>query len=419
MTDVPVHSPVPAPRGTRVDLACRLGQAVSAVSRLTGRGAGGVIGGRAILRLAPDATRVLATGREVILVSGTNGKTTTSALLSAALRTAGAVASNTDGANTPAGFVTTLAQADADRVVLETDEGWLPWAAAETGARTAVLLNLTRDQLHRHHEVRRLAARWHDATDRLDLVVANADDPDVVWAAEPARRQVWVAAGMHWKQDSVVCPRCGDRQLWVGDTWGCGCGLRRPTPDWWLEGGDLVSATARVRLDLALPGEVNRGNAALAVATAVAHGVDPQAAADAMREVAAVIGRYDVVEHAGRQARLVLAKNPASWLEAIDLVGKSPAPLVLAFNSEGVDGRDPSWLYDVPLDRLMGRGILVVGRRVTDMIVRLEMAGIDDVRARPTLRAALESLPLGPVDVVANYTAFQEARRELSRGRRR
>jgi hypothetical protein len=87
---------------------------------------------------------------------------------------------------------------------------------------------------------------------------------------------------------------------------------------------------------------------------------------------------------------------------------------VLAFNSVGVDGRDPSWLYDVPFGALTGRQVVVTGQRSTDMLVRLEMDGLQDVAQARDVRAALELLPEGDVHVIANYTAFQACRRELT-----
>ena len=355
----------------------------------------------------------LSAGRQVVLVSGTNGKTTTSTYVAACLRRAGDVDANSDGANTPAGLMRAIAGGDAPTVVLETDEGWLPWALEQTRASTAVLLNLSRDQLHRHHEVRALAAAWHRALPALPHAVANCDDPQVVFPAMAAQRQTWVGVGHSWLDDAVVCPRCGDECRRSDGDWGCRCGLRRPSPSWWLEGNDLVSRTTRVSLELGLPGSVNLSNAAMAVATAASLGVDPADAAGALHDIVAVAGRYDVLEHAGRQARLVLAKNPASWVEALSLVAPGDRPIVLAFNSDGVDGRDPSWLYDVPFGRIAHHPVVVLGRRATDMLVRLEMADVRDVREADDVHAALEIVRPGPVDVVANYTAFQAIRKDL------
>jgi UDP-N-acetylmuramyl tripeptide synthase len=153
----------------------------------------------------------------------------------------------------------------------------------------------------------------------------------------------------------------------------------------------------------------------MAVAAAVSRGADPEKAVAALEAIREVAGRFTRQDYRGRQVRLLLAKNPAGWLELIELVGQGDAPLVLAFNSEGVDGRDPSWLYDVSFEGLAGRPIAVVGRRATDMQVRLRMDGLDPVVVRGGLLDALTTLPPGPVDVLANYTAFQDSRRELAR----
>jgi lipid II isoglutaminyl synthase (glutamine-hydrolysing) len=401
----------------RLRVARRLATVAENASRVTGTGAGGVIGGRLILAFSPDAARQLASGRTVVLVSGTNGKTTTTSHLVAGLATDRPVVGNADGANTPPGLVRALASGPG-AAVLETDEGWLPWAVTQTQPVLVVLLNLSRDQLHRHHEVAAVAAAWHEALADVEHVLANADDPAVVHPALAARRQTWIAMGTGWTEDSAVCPRCGGECRRTGLGWGCdACDLRRPSPDWWLEGDDLVSAATRVTLKPALPGHANLGNAAVAVAAAAALGVPPHTAASRVATIESVAGRYDILEHEGHQVRLLLAKNPASWLEALATASTRDGPLVLAFNSDGVDGRDPSWLYDVPFGALSGRRVVVTGRRSTDLLVRLEMEGLTDVRVAQTLTSALRGLPPGPVDLVANYTAFQEARRELSHGR--
>ena len=394
----------------------RLAVAAEKAARATGAGAGGVIGGRVILALCPDAAERLARGREVVLVSGTNGKTTTASHLVACLSADRTVVGNPDGANTPPGLVRALASGPGT-AVLETDEAWLPWTVAQTRPALAVLLNLSRDQLHRHNEVAALAATWRAALTGARHVVGNADDPDVVFAALGAHRQTWVALGLRWTEDSVICPACGADCRRTTDRWHCTrCDLRRPEPDWWLEGDDLVSATTRVRLRTALPGRANRANAAVAVAAAATLGVDPSVAAAAVRSIDTVAGRFGVVERDGHQVRMLLAKNPASWVEALDLVSTRCSPLVLAFNADGVDGRDPSWLYDVPFGALAGREVVVTGRRSTDLLVRLEMAGLTEAREAHDVSSALAMLPEGPVDLVANYSAFQQARRELGDG---
>jgi UDP-N-acetylmuramate-alanine ligase len=131
------------------------------VSRAAKRGEGTVIGGRAGLAISPHLLTTLAKGRSVVLVSGTNGKTTTTALV--ATGWGGDVLTNATGSNMPAGHVAALAAANSAHVALEVDESWLPEVIAKVQPRVVVLLNLSRDQLDRASEVRQLAERWRNA----------------------------------------------------------------------------------------------------------------------------------------------------------------------------------------------------------------------------------------------------------------
>lgn len=410
--------PTPADPGVRVRLGQYAARGAAALSRGLRGGSGLVIGGRVLTALAPGAPSALSAGRRVVLVSGTNGKTTTTALTVAALMDGEPVGTNRDGANTAVGLAGTLATSGERRLVLEVDEAWLPWAVRNTAPQTVILSNLTRDQLSRNHEVGALAAVMRRGLAGVPLVVANADDPAVVWAALSARTQVWVSAGERWTADSLVCPACGGLCVRADPDWACtSCALRRPTPDWWLEGTDMVGPHARVRLELDLPGTFNLGNAALALATAVAtEGVPVADGAARLSSVASVAGRFDRVRHGAHDVRLMLAKNPAGWLELLAMMEPDVHPVVLLFNADGVDGRDPSWLYDVSFTALRGREVLVQGRRATDLAVRLELDGVEARQVPGPLREALGALPPGRVDVVGNYTAFRAAMKELSHG---
>jgi UDP-N-acetylmuramyl tripeptide synthase len=143
-------------------------------------------------------------------------------------------------------------------------------------------------------------------------------------------------------------------------------------------------------------------------------GLDAEAALAEMRRVSDVVGRYSTVTIGGGEARLLLAKNPAGWLEALDVLRPPPVPVVVAINARVADGRDPSWLWDVPFERLAGRRVVATGERARDLAVRLRYAGIDHVCV-PDLTAAITALGAPSVDVVANYTSFQALRTRLGR----
>ena len=382
---------------------------IATVSRLTGRGSGAVIGGRVALALDKGALPKLTAGRSLYLVSGTNGKTTTTALLAAALSTAGSIVHNTTGANLKTGLVSALAKdLDSPVAVLEVDEAALVQVLAETTATVVVLLNLSRDQLDRYGEVRLAAAKWRTSLgSRPEIhVVANCDDPLVVWAAQAAGTVTWVATGQRWRIDATSCPNCGGRITWREEVWSCSCGLARPEPE--IEGGGIaVEIGGRsFPVELQLPGRCNAANAAMAMAAARVAGVDPEDALAAMVGIANVAGRYREVNLGPASARLLLAKNPAGWNETLDFLAPAPAGVVVAVNAQGPDGYDTSWLWDVDFERLEGRPVIAAGERALDVAVRLRYAGVPHEVCPDPLLAARQ-LPPGKVELVANYTAFQ------------
>ncbi|MBX6748607.1 MAG: DUF1727 domain-containing protein [Micromonosporaceae bacterium] len=400
----------------RARLASTVSRTASALSRAAGRGDGSVIGGWLGLKIDPDLLKHLAAGRRVALVSGTNGKTTTTRLTAAAMGVLGDVATNSLGANMPTGHTSALARAGhTPYAVLEVDEHYLKQVIDATHPVAIALLNLSRDQLDRAKEVAMMATLWRDAVrDRDSRIVANADDPMVVYAAREARHVTWVASGQRWHDDSWVCPACGAHIVRAGEEWACaGCDLRRPVPQWRVDGDAVVDPYGnRHQLMLQLPGRVNRANAATALAVAAQFGVDPAAALPRLATVASIAGRYATVERDGRTIRLLLAKNPAGWLEAFDMAER--APTLLAINARDPDGLDTSWLYDVDFSPLQGRRVLITGDRAMDLAVRLEVNEVEFEHV-PTFAKAVAAVPPGRLEVIANYTAFQDIRAELNR----
>jgi UDP-N-acetylmuramyl tripeptide synthase len=428
-------------------------------SRALGRGRGTVAGGRVGLALDPSLLSTLAEGRRVALVSGTNGKTTTTRMLVAALTgdRGAPIATNDSGANMPAGHVAAMVGAlPAATAVLEVDEGYLGRVIGETRPRVVVLLNLSRDQLDRISEVRMLVDRWRAAMEGLrpsvgrhgdgTVVVANADDPMVAWSASPAPEVRWVGAGQVWRHDAVGCPACGGRIVFYDEgPWACDrCDFARPPLDAWLEGSVLVTADGRRHsVDIRLPGQFNRANAAMAAVAAPflagpdgtpgpdGRRLDLSTALDRVAGVDQVEGRFASTTFRGNPVRLLLAKNPAGWTAIFDLLDETrPAasPVVVSINARVADGLDTSWLWDVPFERLEGRPVVATGDRRLDLAVRLRYAEVacavvaDPLAAlgRATGPGSADgpgaggpSEPLGPVDFLGNYTAFADLRKRL------
>ena len=268
------------PRG-RVALSA--GAAARWASRVTGRGAGAMIGGLVAMTLDRSILGQLGQGRRTVVITGTNGKSTTTRMTAAALATMGDVATNAEGANMDAGLVAALAAAPtASLAALEVDEMHVPHVSDAVSPAVLVLLNLSRDQLDRVGEINHIerTLRAGLAHHPGAVVVANCDDVLMTSAAYDSPDVVWVAAGGGWAGDSVSCPRSGEIIVREQAHWySTGCDFKRPTPHWWFDdthihGPDGLS----LPMTLTLPGTVNRGNATQAVAAAVAVGADPAAA---------------------------------------------------------------------------------------------------------------------------------------------
>ena len=364
----------------------------------------------------PDLLAWLAAGKRVALVSGTNGKTTTTALLRAGLEATGVVvASNATGSNMPAGHVAALVGArDAALACLEVDEAYLGQVVDATQPEVVVLLNLSRDQLDRMSEVRMLAERWRTALDGAGAtVVANADDPLIVHAAGTASSVVWVAGGLEWRDDAGACPSCLGAVHFdeEGPGWSCGsCGLKRPDPDWTLDSSVAVGPEGRTELVLRLPGAFNLRNAVMALAASSTMGIPSRSAAAAMAGVADVAGRFVDRHVGGTPVRLMLAKNPAGWSALLDTVAEDEGAVVVSINARTADGADPSWLFDVDFSVLAGRRVVATGDRWRDLSVRLKYAGVPhEVEEVPSAAVALAEVEHGGrVDVIGNYTAFRD-----------
>jgi UDP-N-acetylmuramyl tripeptide synthase len=395
--------------------------AVNAVSRRFRLGSGTVIGGRAGLAIDRNLVQRLAAGRRVALVSGTNGKTTTTRLLVAALESAGLgpAASNETGANMPAGHAAALSARRKTAVaVLEVDEGYVPRALTDTRPEAVVLLNLSRDQLDRTSEVRATSTRWRSAfeSNPPQVAVANADDPLVVWGAATAPKVIWVAAGLSWTADAIGCPACEGHIDFTDRGWRCSCGFARPTPDVTLViDRDVATASFRdgrtMQVAPGMPGRFNRANALMAAMAAEAMGLDVAQALAATAALHEVAGRFSVRTIDGVATRMLLAKNPAGWSELLDLVARDDGALVVGINARIADGHDPSWLWDVPFERLRGRRVIATGERFRDLSVRLHYAEVDHTVEPDPLLAVRRAGGDGDgsaVDLIGNYTAFHD-----------
>ncbi|WP_296206279.1 MurT ligase domain-containing protein [uncultured Corynebacterium sp.] len=411
-------------RKVRTSVATSAANLATTASRATGRGAGGMIGGLVANAIDPSIMSSLGAGRPAVLVTGTNGKSTTTRMLAAALRTRHTVATNDGGDNMDAGIISALlAGKDASHLVLEVDELHVPHVADNLNPQALVLLNLSRDQLDRVGEINKIEHALRSCVEAYPdmLVIANCDDVLMTSVAYDAPNVIWVAAGAGWLGDSVTCPRTGGHVVREPEDWYAvkklpdGREFRRPQPEWTVSDEGIVNPAGTYPLNLALPGRANRGNAAQAVAAAAeAFGIATDAAVTAVESIDDVAGRYSTITRGEHEIRLLLAKNPAGWQEALSMVDRSADGLVIATNGQVADGVDMSWLWDVRFEDFEGISVKAAGERGTDLAVRLVYADITH-ELIPDPVQAIDACPPGRVEVLANYTAFRDLKKALER----
>jgi len=343
---------------------------------------GETISGRLLIVFSRNPISVLALDKTVTLVSGTNGKTSTTKSLAQIVSPLGKVASNTTGSNLNWGVANALMN-HAPYAVLEVDELHLPNVIAETNPKVVLLLNLTRDQLHRMHEVKRVADRWREACIKAadTTFVIDVDDPFLNYATQSASHVVKVSFGGRRHPDGSVCPACGKFLNWNAGAYDCSCGLNNKSADRTFPDG---SAGYR--------------NAVLANIAGEVMGAEPIDIDEKALE------RAITKEIAGSTATIRLTKNPASWTEA--LRGVDSNKVVLILNARQVDGLDTSWLWDVSYASLKGKKVVVCGERGLDMAYRLHVEGIENTLV-DSFEEAMSAFPAGSnVSVLAAYTAF-------------
>ena len=436
------------------------------LSRRLGRGGGTVIAGHVVPRIDPTALRTVTRRLRhgTVLVSGTNGKTTTSRLISHILQQGTIQAlHNRAGANLVTGLVSAVvAQTSlggwprADVGLFEVDEATVPAALREICPRAVLLTNIFRDQLDRYGEVHFVADLWAKAIRHLPpdtTLVLNADDPLVATLGREQPEQmegaIYFGVGdasvgsgeVPHASDARICPSCGTAFAYDVHYYGhlgryaCpGCGLARPAPSVeaigvTLQGDRGTGVTFRtplgeIRATLSLPGLYNVYNALAATAVCLSLGLAPETIKSGLESFTAAFGRLERVRIDDRELFLALVKNPVGFGEVLRMILTEPQErtLVIAINDNFADGTDISWLWDVDFERLEGnvRTAVCSGTRAEDMAVRLKYALVpeDRIVVEPDPRRALaeaqkRAAPGETVYVLPTYTAMLELREVL------
>ncbi|KJF18942.1 MurT ligase domain-containing protein [Acidithrix ferrooxidans] len=399
-------------------LAGPLATIVGRASRASGRGSGEAVAGLILNRLDPGGIERISRDKSIVLVSATNGKTTTTAMCVSVLSKVAPVFTNASGNNMTPGVALALENSNKSKIgVLEVDEAHLGEVARRTGAQWLVLMNLSRDQLDRISEVKSLALRWKKLIDQNPeiSVIANVSDPHIHFATMNCNKVVRVALGNQWKLDSTVCPVC-DSALEFGknEFYRCiDCDFRMPTAKYSFESEVLYRDKSAIgTVHVGLPGHFNACNGALAAILGIEWGLSPEDALLSVSKVRTVAGRYDTIEHKGLSLTTLMAKNPAGWQALIDMLASDERDIVIGINARVADGRDTSWLYDVDFGRFSTRRVICFGDRRWDIGLRLSYANVDH-EVVESFERALSHVVGSEAVVVGNYTAFQDARSTL------
>jgi UDP-N-acetylmuramyl tripeptide synthase len=416
--------------GATLTAKLALARGVGSLSRLRGGGATSAPG-KVLMRLEPDAIGALGArlSRGSVLISATNGKTTTASMTAGILREAGIeLVHNQAGANMAGGIATTLLGAArphgaiaGELGLFEVDELWLASLAGQLHPRAILLGNLFRDQLDRYGELETIAESWEGVLREGERrLVLNADDPLVadLGRGHPGalyfglEDDTLALPGMAHAADAKHCRNCGAPYVFdavylghLGHYHCPSCGRRRPTPTVSASNVELQGVrSARfllhtpsgdAEISLSLPGLYNVYNALAAAALATALDVPLETITAGLSSARAAFGRAETLILAvppskpggpreKRELGIMLIKNPAGANEVLRTLALEPGEhdLLGVLNDQIADGRDVSWIWDADFELLAGRIRLITcsGSRAADLAARLKYAGIEPSR---------------------------------------
>ncbi len=437
-------------------LTLLIAKLIQKLSRLI-YGGGGALPGLVALKLQPELLSKLAPGfDQIVLVTGTNGKTTATKMIASVLAAEGKkVVVNKTGSNLARGIASGLIEAvswsgrlPGEIGLFEVDEGAFPQVAAQLNPALVVVLNLFRDQLDRYGELDTTARKIGEALAKLDATVyLNADDPLVTQLSDylgegsgpvyfgvddyPAKRLSEDEAA-----DAQACPVCARPLAYtlnfygqIGH-WRCPDGhIKRPEPQVAIKkvrsGVNSFEVRAweqLVEVKLSLPGLYNAYNALAALSVLAGLGILLTQAAKQLGESQAAFGRVEHFEFNGRHFYLLLVKNPAGFNQLIQtFLMKEPAPLLIAINDNLADGRDVSWLWDVAFEEVQASGheVLASGVRASDLALRLKYAAIpaavEGDLAKAWQRFVRQVPVAGTGYILPTYTAMTSLRKIIGK----
>ena len=408
---------------------------------------GSSLPGKLALALDPNLLAELAKNYDVVIITGTNGKTLTTALTVHALaQSYDHILTNPTGSNMKQGIVSTFLSAPAlpkgqrGVAVLEVDEGSLKHVVKALAPKAFVHTNVFRDQMDRYGEIYTIYKLMADAAKQVPeaTVIANGDSPLFNSVALPNPRVYFGfdheedhEVTPHYNTDGILCPECQHILCYHSNTYAnlgkyyCPhCGFKRPDLSYRVTALEELALThSRFAIEgheYAIPvaGLYNIYNALAAYALGRFLGVSQAQIKDAFESDERVFGRQEVINVDGKEVTLILV----GLNQVLDMIETDPQPFSFAFllNANYADGIDTSWIWDGNFEKLVQHNIpqyMTGGERYKDITTRLTMAGVDSMWHEPDLThviAKIKGMPTKHVYILATYTAVLQLRKQLA-----
>lgn len=407
-----------------------LGKTVQQVARL--RGGGSALPGLFVEKIDPDfvARTLKNLPRGIAIISGTNGKTTTTKMVVELLEGQGLkVFTNRTGSNFTRGVAAALlgevdvyGNLDADIAVLELDEAYAVHFARAINPDYCLLLNVMRDQLDRFGEIDNTADLLHTvAKNTTKCAVVNRDDPRLGSHKFVQDLKIPLRSfGVHSKylrlfpsDDSLRGGEQNAAKLYADDT---------SLEDFSERGATIAFGGENYAVQVGLRGVYNLQNATGAIALVrviMGDELNVKQMLDSLSQITPAFGRGEQITVGGQPCELVLVKNPAGFRLSLASFDPDGWATMIAINDNYADGRDMSWLWDVDFDSLLDHGVAELsGVRAYDMALRLQYDLVEVTHVEPDIAAALKQFISAnsgkPKRIYCTYTAMLRLRRELA-----
>lgn len=416
----------------------------------TFRNGGSSLPGKLTLKLDPQILQQYAKKYDLVIITGTNGKTLTTALTVRVLREKyHDVLTNPTGSNMIQGIVTTFIRAPKPQkkglAVLEVDEANVVKVCQYITPKVFVFTNLFRDQMDRYGEIYTTYAKILRGVKLAPkaTIIANGDEqlfnskdlpnPVIYYGFNHEKKQKELKAPAN--TDGLLCPKCHHILRYhlrtyanLGDYFCPHCGFHRPELKYQVT--KIVKRTpndSTFEIDgqqyrIAIGGMYNIYNALAAYAVGRFFGVSQAEIKDAFESDERIFGRQERIKIGDHDVTLILVKNPVGLNQVLDMILTDPQPFSFAclLNANYADGIDTSWIWDGQFERLKDHNIpqfMTGGERYKDITTRLKMAGIDDMWQEPDLSKVIEKIkqmPTKHVYVLATYTAVLQLRHQMA-----